>query len=248
MKKFAIIAILGSIYATSASAAIQNVNASGFTFSYDDSYWNSPVSQSGNTVTFTNLGLSGTVLGAGTETVYGGFGFEGFVTIKANAGEQISQIVTSGLGNTTLTVGSGGGFSASGTIPYVNSGFGYMGNFGSTWVSNQESYVGSGSAVIIGGSSNNTPGETVTGTAMYLDYPFSGFVAGTTMATGLTFGAVNLAAMGEGSSAQSSIDSISYTVSVSSINPVPEPETYAMLLAGLGLIGAAVKRRKAKQA
>jgi len=29
---------------------------------------------------------------------------------------------------------------------------------------------------------------------------------------------------------------------------VPEPESYAMLLAGLGLIGAAVKRRKAKQA
>jgi hypothetical protein len=29
---------------------------------------------------------------------------------------------------------------------------------------------------------------------------------------------------------------------------VPEPETYAMLLAGLGLIGAAVRRRKAKQA
>ena len=35
---------------------------------------------------------------------------------------------------------------------------------------------------------------------------------------------------------------------VSSIAAVPEPETYAMLLAGLGLIGAAVKRRKAKQA
>ncbi len=32
------------------------------------------------------------------------------------------------------------------------------------------------------------------------------------------------------------------------ISAVPEPETYAMLLAGLGLIGATVKRRKAKQA
>ena len=33
-----------------------------------------------------------------------------------------------------------------------------------------------------------------------------------------------------------------------SVTAVPEPESYAMLLAGLGLIGAAVKRRKAKQA
>ena len=33
---------------------------------------------------------------------------------------------------------------------------------------------------------------------------------------------------------------------VSVTSAVPEPETYAMLLAGLGLVGAAVKRRKAK--
>ena len=34
----------------------------------------------------------------------------------------------------------------------------------------------------------------------------------------------------------------------SHIIPVPEPETYAMLLAGLGLMGAIARRRKAKQA
>jgi hypothetical protein len=32
------------------------------------------------------------------------------------------------------------------------------------------------------------------------------------------------------------------------VTPVPEPETYAMLLAGLGLIGAAIRRPKAKKA
>lgn len=33
-----------------------------------------------------------------------------------------------------------------------------------------------------------------------------------------------------------------------SVTAVPEPESYAMLLAGLGLVGAVCKRRKAKQA
>jgi hypothetical protein len=31
---------------------------------------------------------------------------------------------------------------------------------------------------------------------------------------------------------------------VASVTPVPEPESYAMLLAGLGLMGAVVRRRK----
>ena len=35
------------------------------------------------------------------------------------------------------------------------------------------------------------------------------------------------------------------TTSLFSITPVPEPETYAMLLAGLSLIGLAARRRRA---
>jgi len=39
---------------------------------------------------------------------------------------------------------------------------------------------------------------------------------------------------------------VSGTTSVYSLAPVPEPETYAMLLAGLGLIGFTARRRKQK--
>ena len=39
-----------------------------------------------------------------------------------------------------------------------------------------------------------------------------------------------------------------YDDMVVSVTAVPEPETYAMMLAGLGLMGAVARRRKAKQA
>jgi PEP-CTERM motif len=40
----------------------------------------------------------------------------------------------------------------------------------------------------------------------------------------------------------------SYGGNVNLVTAVPEPETYAMMLAGLGLLGAVARRRKAKQA
>ncbi len=39
-----------------------------------------------------------------------------------------------------------------------------------------------------------------------------------------------------------------FNVGSASVSAVPEPETYAMMLAGLGLMGAIARRRKAKQA
>jgi len=40
----------------------------------------------------------------------------------------------------------------------------------------------------------------------------------------------------------------SISATVTNTTPVPEPETYAMMLAGLGLMGAIARRRKAKAA
>jgi PEP-CTERM motif len=40
----------------------------------------------------------------------------------------------------------------------------------------------------------------------------------------------------------------SYGAQIDLVSAVPEPETYAMMLAGLGLMGAVARRRKAKQA
>ena len=39
-----------------------------------------------------------------------------------------------------------------------------------------------------------------------------------------------------------------FNVGSASVSAVPEPESYALMLAGLGLVGAMVRRRKAKQA
>lgn len=45
---------------------------------------------------------------------------------------------------------------------------------------------------------------------------------------------------GTGSSARATINQVYFTVQTA---PVPEPETYAMLLAGLGILGAVARRR-----
>jgi len=75
--------------------------------------------------------------------------------------------------------------------------------------------------------------------------PFAKFGAGSLNA-GTYFFAVS--GTGTGSLVLDGKGQYSYSVTVDPALPVPEPETYAMLLAGLGLMGTIARRRKSKAA
>lgn len=65
-----------------------------------------------------------------------------------------------------------------------------------------------------------------------------GFIAGGGGSFNTGYDQVNMAGIGYGNG----------SLQISLVSAVPEPETYAMMLAGLGLMGAVARRRKAKQA
>lgn len=73
---------------------------------------------------------------------------------------------------------------------------------------------------------------------------YSSFSGGSTLSQG--FGGSNTFNFGSHDShwALDILNASSASVGVSYISPVPEPETYAMLLAGLGLMGFIARRRK----
>ena len=79
---------------------------------------------------------------------------------------------------------------------------------------------------VAGGSTHN-----------WLQYTLSNFLLNASGTTRLSFFAT-----GTSEGLGTSLDN----VSVTAVSPVPEVETYAMLLAGLGLIGAASRRRRNK--
>jgi hypothetical protein len=54
-----------------------------------------------------------------------------------------------------------------------------------------------------------------------------------------------LALFNDGYKHDKDFDDMGVKISLGSVSPVPEPESYALLLAGLGLIGTIVRRRKA---
>nr|WP_206022005.1 FxDxF family PEP-CTERM protein [Rhodoferax bucti] len=87
------------------------------------------------------------------------------------------------------------------------------------------SYVGS---AVTGLTTSLYLGNALKGTSTGLNYSFSNLLSGT----------YTLKASGTVANGGFNVLITSYTVT-----PVPEPETYAMLLAGLGVMGAIARRR-----
>jgi len=78
-------------------------------------------------------------------------------------------------------------------------------------------------------------------TASFSDPRNTNFTLGTTPYL-VTVKGDTLASIGGG------MGTVTVTALNATVTPVPEPESYAMLLAGLGLMGAIAKRRNSKQA
>lgn len=236
--KLLLAATIATTFTASASAGTQTVDAGSYTFSYDDSFWAGAVSKVGNVFTFANLadqGYSANTRGTniGSYASFGDYSYAG-VVVKAKAGNQISSIDTSFAGTLTYTLPNK-------PDAYVS----YDAYAGTSWKTNK------------GDTDRNSSGST-SGTLRYDTSPVGSgqigisatdaqnglFLAGTTIATGEFYAVASVSAYKTGTKIDLTYDTVSFAVAVTA---VPEPESYAMLLAGLGLMGFVARRRMAKQ-
>lgn len=234
MKKSLLVLAFAAAFAGSASAAMQSVDAGNYTFTYDDSFWGiaqgTVFGQSGNTFTFSNLGYSAAAAGQRSGESSADFldwTYVGAVSVQAKSGYQIQSIISGAVGQITTTVGS-----ADGAYAYAGSDNYAQWNGASDIYSDTSTYSEKDGSVNFG--TKNGP-YNVSGSAN-LDG-----VQQADLTYFQTSGWVTVA--GRDSSASISHDASYFTVQVSA---VPEADSYAMLLAGLGVIGALVRRR-AKQ-
>ncbi len=185
--------------------------------------WNgADVSQTGNTLTFSNLQYrASAVLPAGGGISQGSYESAGLLQLTLEAGYRFTGMSFSAQGNYQVKEFNGyESFASAATLIHYGLGYGY------------ERYTEVTSAVF---ESDGSGGYNKSNA-------FNFQTLGENWITFLTYETLgNAKAIGAGASAWISHDNASFTFNVTA---VPEPETYAMLLAGLGLMGAVARRKK----
>ena len=251
IKLISIAAAAFSALSIASAANAGSITTSQFTFSYDDTFWGlssgTTVSSTGNTVTFSNLDLSASVAQGGKNSYsYAGYWFGAgtpssrpFVfSFTANQGYQIDSLSLGATGSVSVASGALGSGADADTSDktdvnwnaYSSSSVtsGTFENFAAV----RDSYSGGSPLNPLGqvkpnGTYSNTSSPIQFGTGF-------GKIEGSYTVDGYA------EAYRKDASASLSRDTASFTIQVSA---VPEPETYGMLLAGLGLIGTIIRRK-----
>jgi len=233
MKKSLLVLAISAAFASSAGAAMQSVDAGNYTFAYDDTFWGvgsgTVFGQSGNTFTFSSLGYSVSAAGqrgGESNSDFTDWTYVGAISVQAKSGYQIQSIISGAVGQIATTVGS-----SEGAYAYAGA------NTFSLW----NGWGGSYSETSTYSEKDGSDSWGANGPYNVVDSASLGGVQRADLTYFQTDGWVTVA--GRGSLANISHDASYFTVQVSA---VPEPDSYAMLLAGLGVIGALVRRR-AKQ-
>lgn len=212
-----------------AFAATQTIDAVGYSFSFDDVLWGlaggTSFSKVGDVFTFSDLGYttSSSVARRGDRTSSFSDLLDSAITITAKSGYTLSSIVTGATGTVSATAGS----NASALASAYADGRAY-------WTTDIGGYKPSGNLneAYANAGTSDVRAYSASDTALFNN--------GEASAVGNYAVSIGTKTFWGGSSAYATLDTASFAVSISA---VPEPETYAMLLAGLGLVGAVARRR-----
>ncbi|MGC4062263.1 MAG: PEP-CTERM sorting domain-containing protein [Aquabacterium sp.] len=243
MKKFAVavlsLGLLGALPA--AQAATVSVDAGTFIFSYDDSFLaGSSFSNVGNSFTFGGLGLAATSVGGVNELDIASKSADGYfnvgypITITAKAGYQIIGLTESVSGRYEAVAGSA-----------QDAMSGLSGSLLSRWVyANGVVPLGQNmpyqTGYVVAGQDGISGEYKASGSLDFLPVITSeGLAPGSIVLSSLYLQALAMS-HGNGSGAVATLNQYQIGVQTAA---VPEPESVALLLAGLGVVGAAVVRR-----
>ena len=198
-----------------------------FTVTYDDEFWGASFAGgSGSAFSFAgldDLGMTASSNGAKNFWKYDGWNGYSSLSIVAHAGFRLAGVTSGATGAISALTGFASNTEAHTGVSTQSYWSGVSGHLGTSATNDQFSIVGWGSNVNVFNSSGHTSFAQQVSAAV-LDYSTNGWTQ----------------VIGTGSSATAKQYTAYFNVVTA---PIPEPESYALLLAGLGLMGTVARRR-----